>query len=179
MDAVIVAVAQYFLLISVAVTALVWLRQPADRKWSMGLAGIAGGAVALAAIYLASHLYHDRRPFVTEHIRPMFAHAADNGFPSDHSTLAMFLAVCVLYFSWRWGIVLLVNAVLIGTARVLAHVHSPLDVAAGFAIGALTAALACWLAPKITRRLPFPSARPPDPRPRPATMIKGSYPSMD
>ena len=160
MDAVIVAVAQYFLLISVAVTALVWLRQPADRKWSLGLAGVAGGLLGLALITVAGDLYHDKRPFVTEHVRPMFAHPADNGFPSDHATLVMFLAVCVLFYSWRWGIVLFVNAGLVGAARILARVHSPLDITAGYALGALAAVLACWLAPKVTRHLPFASAQP-------------------
>lgn len=161
MDAVIVAVAQYFFLISVAVTVLVWLRQPADRRWAMGLALIGGGLLALGLVTLAGAGYHDKRPFVTEHVRPMFAHPADTGFPSDHATLTMFLAVCVLFSSWRWGIALLVNAGLTGTARVLAHVHSPLDITAGFAIGVLAAALACWLAPMLSRRLPLASARPP------------------
>lgn len=161
MDAVIVAVAQYFIAISALVTALVWLRQPAARKWSMGLACGAGAVLAFGLLTLAGDLYHDKRPFVTEHIRPMFAHPADNGFPSDHATMAMFLAVCVLFYAWRWGIVLLVNALLIGTARVLAHVHSPLDIAAGFLIGTAAAALACWLAPKLTGRLPLASARMP------------------
>lgn len=161
MDAVIVVVAQYFFLISVAATLLVWLRQPADRKWAMGVAIVGGGLLAFGLITLAGRLHHDRRPFVIEHIRPLFAHPADNGFPSDHAALTMFLAVCVLFFAWRWGVALLVNAVLVGTARVLAHVHSPLDILAGFAIGAIAAALACWLLPKLTRRIPVASARPP------------------
>ena len=157
-DAAIVVVAQYFFLVSIAITAAAWLGLPAHRKWTLATAGITGGLAGLGLIVLAGALYYDPRPFVIQHIHPLFAHAADNGFPSDHATLTMFLAVCVLFCSRPWGIVLAVNALLVGGARVLAHVHSPLDVAAGFLIGAAAAALASWLAPVIVRRIPFASA---------------------
>ena len=163
MDAAIVVVAQYFFLVSIAITAAAWLGLPAHRKWTLATAGITGGLAGLGLIVLAGALYYDPRPFVIQHIHPLFAHAADNGFPSDHATLTMFLAVCVLFCSRPWGIVLTVNALLVGAARVLAHVHSPLDIAAGFLIGAVAAALASWLAPVIVRWIPLASAaRPPD-----------------
>ncbi|MGO9078161.1 MAG: phosphatase PAP2 family protein [Streptosporangiaceae bacterium] len=63
----------------------------------------------------------------------MLAHAADNGFPSGHATLTMFLAVCVLFYSRRWGSLLAVSALravsalMVGGARVLARVHSPAE----------------------------------------------------
>jgi undecaprenyl-diphosphatase len=162
-DGVIVAVAQYFFLLSIAITGLVWLRLPAYRKWTLATAGLTGGLAGLGLIALAGSLYYDPRPFVVQHIHPLFTHAADNGFPSDHATLTMFLAVCVLFCSRPWGIVLAINALLVGTARVLAHVHSPLDIAAGYAIGAAAAVLASWLAPVIVARIPLASARPPSP----------------
>jgi membrane-associated phospholipid phosphatase len=112
----------------------------------------------LGLIALAGALYYDPRPFVIQHIHPPFAPAADNGFPSDHATLTMFLAVCVPFCSRPWGIVLAVNALMVGAARVLRHVHSPLDIAAGFLIGAAAAAPASWLAPVIVRRIPLASA---------------------
>ena len=62
---------------------------------------------------------------------------------------------------------LVVNAVLVGTARVLAHVHSPLDIAAGYGIGAAAAVLASWLAPSIVRRIPLASATHPEAAARP------------
>lgn len=158
MDAVIVVVAQYFFLVSIAITAMTWLGLPAYRRWTLATAGITGGLAGLGLIALAGALYYDPRPFVIQHIHPLFAHAADNGFPSDHATLTMFLAVCVLFCSRPWGIVLAVNALLVGAARVLAHVHSPLDIAAGYVIGVVAAALASWLAPVIVRRIPLANA---------------------
>ncbi len=100
-------------------------------------------------------LYYDPRPFVAQHIHPLFAHAADNGFPSDHAALTMFLAVCVLFYSRLWGGALVVNALLVGTARVLAHVHSPLDIVAGFVFAAVAALLAHRAAPWMVRKLPL------------------------
>ncbi len=161
MNVVIVVVAQYFFLISVAVTAAVWIRQPSRGKLTLAIAGVAGGLAGLGLISLAGALYYDPRPFVVEHIHPLFAHAADNGFPSDHAALTMFLAVCVWFCSRRWGLVLAVNALLVGAARVLAHVHSPLDILAGYLIGATAAALASLAAPAIVRRLPAKASKPP------------------
>ena len=175
----IVVVAQYFFLVSIAITAGVWFGLPAYRKWTLATAGLVGGLAGLGLIALAGGLYYDPRPFVVQHIHPLFAHAADNGFPSDHAALTMFLAVCVLFCSRPWGIVLAANALLVGAARVLAHVHSPLDIAVGYVIGAVAAALASWLAPVIVRRIPLASAtRPRNGRTAPAmrTGVPGAGP---
>jgi undecaprenyl-diphosphatase len=158
----VVFVAEYFFLLSAGIAGFVWLRQPAFRKWTLATASVTGGLAALGLMTLAGALYYDPRPFVVQHIHPLFTHAADNGFPSDHATLTMFIAVCVLFYSRLWGMVLVVNALLVGSARVLAHVHSPLDIAAGFAIGALAAALACWVAPWIVRTIPLAKAARPE-----------------
>ncbi len=160
MDAVIVFIAQYFFVLSIAVAGLVWLRVPAGQKWTLAVTGVAGGLLGLGLITVAGLLYYEPRPFVTQHIHPLFAHAADNGFPSDHATLTMFLAVCVLFYSRLWGGVLVGNALLVGTARVLAHVHSPLDIVAGFVFAAVAALLAHWAAPWMVRKLPLAPASP-------------------
>ena len=79
-----------------------------------------------------------------------------NGFPSDHAALTMFLVVCVLFYSRLRGGALVVNALLVGTARVLAHVDSPLDIIAGFVFAAVAALLARWAAPRMVRQLTRP-----------------------
>lgn len=160
MDDVIVFIAQYFFILSIAIAGLVWLRVPAGQKWTLAVTGVAGGLAGLGFITLAGMLYYDPRPFVAQHIHPLFAHAADNGFPSDHAALTMFLAVCVLFCSRLWGGALVVNALLAGTARVLAHVHSPLDIVARFVFAAVAALLAHWAAPWVVRKLPL--APPPE-----------------
>ena len=166
MDHVIVFVAQYFFILSLAITALAWLRLPSAQKWTLAVTGLLGGLAALGLIALGGMLYYDPRPFVVQHIHPLFAHAADNGFPSDHAALTMFLAACVLFYSRWWGSALALNAILVGAARVLARVHSPLDIIAGFAFAAVAAVLAHWAAPWIVRRLPMAPSSAREPRDR-------------
>jgi undecaprenyl-diphosphatase len=138
-DSIIVFVAQYFLYLGVIVTVLFWLRCDRTTKIELLVRLVVGGVLALALSNLGAHLYYDTRPFVTEHVKPLFAHAPDNGFPSDHALLTSFLAFTVLLYSRKMGAVLLGIAVAVGAARVAAHVHTPVDIAGSFVISALSA----------------------------------------
>jgi undecaprenyl-diphosphatase len=144
MDTLIADAAQYGFLLSFALAFVVWLRLPRRQKVQLLVAGVVGGLVCLVLIRLAGAVYYDPRPFVTGHVAPLFPHAADNGFPSDHTALTMFAAFCVLVVSRPWGLALVALSLLAGDARVLAHVHSPADIAGAVAIAAAAAA-AGWL----------------------------------
>jgi undecaprenyl-diphosphatase len=98
---------------------------------------IAGGVLAVVLAVIAGHLYYDPRPFVTHHLVPLIAHAADNGFPSDHALLTAFLAFTMLLYSKRTGVFLLVIALLVSWARVAAHIHNPRDIVGSFVIAAV------------------------------------------
>ncbi len=148
MDSTIVFVAKYFLYISVVVTAWFWWRSQRSTKVELLGRLVVGGVIALALARLGGYLYYDPRPFVTEHVRPLFAHAADNGFPSDHALLTSFLGFTLLLYSRKVGAVLLVIAVLVGAARVAAHVHSPIDIIGSFVFSAI----AVWA---VNRAWPF------------------------
>ncbi len=90
---------------------------------------------------LAGHLFYDPRPFVVSHSVPLFPHAPDNGFPSDHALLTGTLAAIVTVFNAPLGALLWLLALLIGAARVFAGVHHALDIAGSFAIAIASAAL--------------------------------------
>src|SRR5450759_555305 len=90
MDTLIVITAKYALFLSLVITAYVWLRLPRRQKWEFVVWAFLGGAIALALVKLGGALYVDQRPFVIHHIAPLFPHAADNGFPSDHMVASMF-----------------------------------------------------------------------------------------
>ncbi len=83
---------------------------------------------------IAHRLFFNPRPFVILGVQPLIAHAADNGFPSDHAVLSMAIASLAFVMNRRIGIGLAVLSVLIGLARVGARVHHPVDVLAGMAI---------------------------------------------
>ena len=126
MDTVIVYIAKYAFVVSFIVAACVWLRLPSRKKTELLSWGALGGALAYILVKVAGALFYDTRPFVVDHTAPLFAHPADNGFPSDHTALTMFLALIVL-------------SLLIGASRVAAGIHTPLDIIAAVAIAAFAA----------------------------------------
>ena len=139
MDSTIVFVAKYFLFVSLGVTVWFWWRCDRATRIELLVRLVVGGLLALTLATVAGHLYYDTRPFVTEHVKPLFAHAADNGFPSDHALLTSFLGFSVLLYSKKVGAVLLAIAVAVGAARVAAHVHAPVDIVGSFVFSAVAA----------------------------------------
>ena len=144
MNTLIADLAQYGFIISFVIAFLVWLRLPRTQKLELLVAGVVGGIACLALIKLGGALYYDTRPFVTQGVAPLFPHGADNGFPSDHTAVTMFVALCVLVVSRPWGLALVAVSLVAGVARVIAHVHSPIDIVGAVAIAAVAAAVG-WL----------------------------------
>jgi len=151
-NSLIVFVAKYFLYISVVIVGVYWLRANTNDKFSLAWKLVAGGILALAMARVSAHFYYDTRPFVTEHIKPLFAHAPDNGFPSDHALLTSFLGFTLLAYSRRVAAVLLLIALLVGVARVAAHVHSPIDIIGSFVFAGVSAAIIVVLDGIVARR---------------------------
>ena len=143
-DQVISYLAQYGFILSFVVAFIVWLRLPRRQKVELLVAGVVGGIVCYALIKIGGAVYYDTRPFVTQDVAPLFPHAPDNGFPSDHTAVTMFVALCVLVVSRPWGLVLVAISLVAGLARVLAHVHSPIDIVGATAMAAVAAAVG-WL----------------------------------
>lgn len=135
MSSLIAFIAQWLLIVPAAlVAASILLR----KRWKADLVEAAlSGIATTALVKIAGAAFFEQRPFIVEHLRPLVAHGADNAFPSDH------LAACGLAFAYLWprsrplALTTLVLAALIAAARVLAHLHWPADVAAGFALGGL------------------------------------------
>ena len=138
MNGLIKFVGQYFVLISLVVVGVYWLRARTSKKISIAYQIIVGGILAELLAIIAGHLYYDPRPFVTHHLVPIIPHAADNGFPSDHALLIAFLGFTMLLYSKRVGIFLLLIALLVSWARVAAHIHNPRDIVGSFVIAALS-----------------------------------------
>ena len=101
------------------------------------------GAIALViAVVLAKGggaLYNEPRPFAVRRVAPLTPHEPDNGFPSDHTLLCAVCALLILPFSRPLGIAAGVVALTVGAARVLALLHSPLDILVSLAFAAIAA----------------------------------------
>lgn len=148
MDGLISWIAQDLLWVMVAGFAAVWFfAEPAGGKLQLGLQAVIGLVFALAFLYIAQNVHHDPRPFMQNpHIKPLFPHAPDNGFPSDHSIAAGLIATLVLIRHRLIGLLFAAAAAAIAWSRVAAHVHHLEDVVAGLLLGALAAAIAVALA---------------------------------
>jgi undecaprenyl-diphosphatase len=111
-------------------------------------AGLSAG-LGLLVVKLITEFYDRARPFVAHPgVLHLFAkHAADAGFPSDHATASMAIAVAfLLRRQTAWGVFTLVFALILDFGRVAAGFHYPTDVLGGAALGAL-AALVLWAPP--------------------------------
>jgi len=60
-------------------------------------------------------------------------------FPSGHAAFFTTLALAIFFSHKNAGYIFLFFALLIGVARIVAGVHFPIDILAGFALGALVA----------------------------------------
>ena len=128
MDGLITFAAKDLILLPVLATIyIIWrLKGAKRRKFIITL--LATGLLALSFAKIAAHLYYNPRPFLSDGVKPLFIASHDNGFPSDHTLLAAFLGFVALSYSLRWGVGLLIVALLIGWARVAAGVHHLVDV---------------------------------------------------
>ncbi|MHB8509263.1 MAG: phosphatase PAP2 family protein [Candidatus Dormibacteria bacterium] len=116
------------------------------RSWLRSL--LAGGLGAVAAVVIAAaigHLWYEARPFVVGNFTPLIHHSADSGFPSDHLSALGAVTAAAWLARRSAGVMALGIAMAVAAARVLAGVHYPVDVVAGFGFG-VAAAMLAWYA---------------------------------
>lgn len=81
------------------------------------------------------------RPFdALPDVTSLFAQTG-HAFPSGHATFFAALAFSIFFISKKAGYVFMLFALIIGTTRIMAGVHFPLDILGGFLLGALVAYL--------------------------------------
>lgn len=145
MDSGIIFCAKDLFLLTIILAAFGWFRLNQANKIKLFAQLALAGVAAYALAKLASKLYYDPRPFVSRNIQPLITHAPDNGFPSDHAWFTATIAAVLWQYSKKLGYLAAGTALLVGIARVLADVHSPIDIAAGFIIGMAAAYIGGWL----------------------------------
>ncbi|GAC1370324.1 MAG: hypothetical protein NVSMB39_3090 [Candidatus Saccharimonadales bacterium] len=127
------------------------LRHQAGSKVRFLVYTLAAAVLAYGLAKIGSHFISDPRPFVTDGLAPLIPHAADNGFPSDHTLITSMLAFAVFFKNRLWGSVMLLVALAVGVSRVAAHVHHPLDIAGSFVISAIAVAIV-WQAERLLNK---------------------------
>lgn len=108
-----------------------------DRYTRIVMAGIT--SYMLAKFVGSIWRPEDLRPFERLGVDPGAAYLNNPGFPSDHALFGAFLTLAVWYGTRnrKLAIILAGMTVLMGTGRVLALVHTPLDIAGGLLIAAI------------------------------------------
>lgn len=139
MDLIIRLLADGTLILLVAFCAVTILWMVRKKFWATVPVVIMAGLTSLLVGKLLSLLYQPAvaRPFLELGVSPGAAYIDNPGFPSDHALLATASVVAFYAVSkrLRLSIVLGVIIVLMAAARVLALVHTPLDVIAGVIAG--------------------------------------------
>ena len=143
-----------YLIVIVGLFALAyWITLPRKQKTEVLIMGVITAIVAFILAKTGSALFNDPRPFVSDNVTPLFPYVADNGFPSDHTLLGMIITMALLSVSRRWAVNLFVLTVIIGTSRVLAGVHHPVDIVGSILFGALGGVVAIYVTPMIINTL--------------------------
>ena len=142
MDVLIIFCAKYLIYV-VALGALVYVYFAPNWK-RYGILAALSLLLSVAVGKLLGLMWYDTLPFVINGTQPLFEHAANNGFPSDHTLVAAALASAVFVYNRTWGLMLWVLALLVGLARVCAGVHHPIDIIAGAAVAVAVTALVAY-----------------------------------
>ncbi len=137
MNELIVICAKYLYIVSILLFIACGFKQATNTKKRLAFVTLVGGILALILAKISGHFVYDARPFVSDHVTPLIAHASDNGFPSDHTLLTSFLAFAVWTISRRLSLALAAIALFVGSTRVAAGIHHPLDIFGSFAISAV------------------------------------------
>src|SRR5947209_171979 len=112
MDSVTIFGAKYLFVAVVLIYILIWAQANKKIRIELIASAITSGIIAAIADKIGGKLYYDPRPFVSHHLHPLIAHAADNGFPSEHTLFSMTLASVIFFYRPRWGILAMVIALL-------------------------------------------------------------------
>lgn len=135
-------------LLAPVLLACLWVWGHLEQRAAL-LAVAAGTIVGQSINVVLGLTWYEPRPFMAGVGHTWVAHVADNGFPSDHATLAWSLGFGLILTgaSLRGGIVACVLGIAAGWARVYLGVHYPIDVLVAAPIGLVAGAVALLLVP--------------------------------
>jgi membrane-associated phospholipid phosphatase len=134
--------ADYTLIIVLAVSGLVFLYDGVKKSiWRQYPYLIMAGLTSLLIAKFLSLAYQpsSERPFLIEGVAPGAAYIDNPGFPSDHALLGVVAVLGVYALTGRKKLtgVLAIIVIVMMAARVIALVHTPLDIAGGVVAGLL------------------------------------------
>jgi len=139
LDAIAVGAALYGLYLCLALFCVAWFR---SRPRGAVTPFVVCAALAAGLVYVSGLAHEEPRPFVVLGVAPLVPHGTDNAFPSDHSAAAAYAATLAAFIDPPVGAAAWVVTVALGAGRVYCLLHTPLDVVAGWVLGAGPAVMA-------------------------------------
>jgi undecaprenyl-diphosphatase len=127
-DLIIIFCAKYLYLVSIILGVLYLVMTKRTTQRRLVLLSIISFPISLITARILGIFIKDPRPFVVNHVTPLISHAADNGFPSDHTLLTMAIAFVIFTYNKTLGFILFFIALIVGVSRILAQIHHPIDI---------------------------------------------------
>lgn len=128
MNTVVVFAAQYLYLLILIIAALAAIFADGEKRRKLFKLSLIAFPLSFVIGKVLNYFIYSPRPFVVEHIQPLISHAADNGFPSDHTLLVMTVTAVMFSYNKKLATVLFIFSLIVGVARVIAKIHHPVDI---------------------------------------------------
>ena len=151
MNTLVVFGAKYLFLVIPIAALWVWWQLPKERRLPFAVQAVGAGVLTLVLAKVGGHFIVSTRPYIAQNLTPLIAASRDNGFPSDHTLLSATLALLVLTVRRPVGAALLILALCVGVSRVLALVHSSIDIVGSFGIAVVGVLLSSVATSKMSR----------------------------
>jgi undecaprenyl-diphosphatase len=121
-----------------------WMHED-KKKGARDLAVVVTAAlVAWGLAHLIKYLYPHERPTMLSATHALLP-ANDSSFPSGHATFFSALAVTLYFYHKQIAFWYAVGALLIGLTRIVAGIHWPFDILAGYVLGGLIGVSVYWV----------------------------------
>lgn len=131
------------------------MRVPKSQRFEVYCRVLMAGLTAYLFAKLIGSIYQPsgERPFEAMGQAAGALYLQNSGFPSDHALFATFLTLAVWFETRqkRLTIALVILTILMGVGRVLALVHTPLDIIGGMAVASIGA---LWYMQRAPRQIP-------------------------
>lgn len=88
-------------------------------------------------VEIIRHFYSRQRPFEVMNFEPLIKHETGKSFPSKHATSALVIALALFTLFPTFGIIMIINALIVGLTRILSGIHYPSDVLGGYLLACI------------------------------------------
>ncbi|MFQ5661897.1 MAG: phosphatase PAP2 family protein [Candidatus Paceibacteria bacterium] len=139
LDAVIIFLTDHFGLILIAgLIVFIALHKNSKIRFKHAATIIIVALFAWGIAKAIKFFYFSPRPFeALQNVNLLFEHGGGDSMPSGHATFYSALATSFYFYHKYLAIIYIIGAILIGLSRIIAGIHWPLDILAGYALGGL------------------------------------------